>query len=96
MGVGNFVAHEAGHFLANWHTDQFNDAPNIMDQGGNFGGGIGLGPDGVYGTDDDVDVDFGADVYVPNEGFTGLEETLQSLSFGLSTGTKKGNGHHRR
>lgn len=87
VGVGNITAHEAGHFFANWHTDQLNPDANIMDQGGNFAGTFGIGPDGVFGSDDDVDVDFGADVYVPNEGFIGVENTLTSLSFGLwSTG----------
>lgn len=57
-----------------------------MDQGGNLPGTIGVGPDGVFGTADDDDVDFGPDVYNPNEPFTGVEDTLQSISFGLSTG----------
>ena len=86
VGVGNIVAHEAGHFSANWHTNQFNPSANIMDQGGNLPGTIGVGPDGIFGSADDVDVDFGEDVYVGNEGFTGLEDTLQSISFGYSTG----------
>ncbi len=72
-GVGNITAHEAGRFFANWHTDQFNDSPNIMDQGGNFPNTIGVGEDLVFGSEDDVDVDFGEDVYVPNEGFRGTE-----------------------
>ncbi len=82
-GVGNITAHEAGHFLANWHTDQFNDSPNIMDQGGNFPNTIGVGEDLVFGSEDDVDVDFGEDVYVPNEGFRGVEDTLTSIGYGL-------------
>ncbi len=84
--VGNIVAHEAGHFSANWHTDQFNPFPNIMDQGGNFPGTIGVGPDGIFGSADDIDVDFGEDFFVPNEGFVGLEDTLESIAFGMSTG----------
>jgi hypothetical protein len=87
IAVGNVVAHEAGHFFANWHTDQFDAQANIQDQGGNFAGTFGLGPDGVFGSGDDVDVDFGPDSYVPNEGFTGIEDTLESIAFGLSTGT---------
>ena len=46
VGVGNVTAHEAGHFLANWHTDQFNPDANIMDQGGNFPNTFGVGPTG--------------------------------------------------
>ena len=42
-GVGNIVAHEAGHFFANWHTNQFNATPDLMDQGGNLAGTVGVG-----------------------------------------------------
>ncbi len=90
VAVGNITAHEAGHFFSNWHTDQFNESANIQDQGGNLPGTIGIGPDGIFGTDDDVDVDFGKDVFVSNEGFTGLQDTLQTISFGLSTGIGRG------
>ncbi|MFW2380953.1 MAG: hypothetical protein ACN4GZ_04270 [Acidimicrobiales bacterium] len=88
--VGNITAHEGGHFFSNWHTDQFNDNPSIQDQGGNLPGFIGVGDDGIFGTADDIDVDFGKDVFVPNEGFSGLEDTLQTISFGLSTGNGRG------
>jgi hypothetical protein len=87
LGVGNIAAHEAGHFFASFHTDQFNPSPNIMDQGGNLPNLVGVGGDLTLGTGDDVDVDFGPDDYVPNEGFTGLEDTLNATAFGLSTGT---------
>ena len=90
VAVGNITAHEAGHFFSNWHTDQFNPDANIQDQGGNLPGFIGIGPDGIFGTADDVDVDFGKDVYNPNEGFAGIEDTLQTISFGLSTGRGRG------
>ena len=42
IGVGNIVAHEAGHFFANFHTDNFNATPNIMDQGGNLANTVGV------------------------------------------------------
>ena len=45
---------------------------------------FGVGPDGVGGTADDTDVDFGDDVLNPNEGFTGTEDTLTRTAFGLS------------
>ncbi len=83
VGVGNVTAHEAGHFFANWHTDQFNDSPNIQDQGGNFPNTFGVGPDLIFGSADDVDVDFGHDEFVPAEGFSGSENTLTSIAFGL-------------
>lgn len=85
VAVGNIAAHEAGHFLANFHTDQFNVNANIMDQGGNLANTLGLGVDGVFGTADDVDVHFIADTFVSNEGFSGTEDTLNFTAFGLST-----------
>ncbi len=74
------VSHEAGHFFGNWHVDQFNDTLNLMDQGGNFPLLYGVGPDGIGGTADDPDVDFGEDEFNPSEGFTGIEDTLGRLA----------------
>jgi hypothetical protein len=59
-----------------------------MDQGGNAAGTFGLGPDLIFGSADDEDVDFGVDVYVGNEGFFGVEDTLNVTAFGLATGRK--------
>ena len=55
-----------------------------QDQGGNFPLLYGVGPDGVGGTADDPDVDFAEDIYNPNEGFTGLEDTLNNTAWGFS------------
>ena len=85
IGVGNIVAHEAGHFFADFHTDRFNASPNIMDQGGNLDNLVGVGPDRIFGTADDLDVDFGPDIYALNEGFSGIEDTLNAVAFGLPT-----------
>ncbi|MGH3467659.1 MAG: PPC domain-containing protein [Thermocrispum sp.] len=74
--VANVTSHEVGHFIGNYHVDQFNELHNLMDQGGNPRMLFGVGPDNVGGTADDVDVDFDEDVYNPNEGFTGIEDTL--------------------
>lgn len=86
IGVGNIVAHEAGHFFGNFHTENFFTPPNIMDQGGNLANIVGVGPDLILGTVDDVDVDFGPDMFVPNEGFSGTEDTLNTIAFGLASG----------
>ncbi len=85
IATGNIVAHEAGHFFGNYHTENFETLPNIMDQGGNPAGTFGVGDDQIFGTDDDIDVDFGPDIYIPNEGFQGLEDTLNTIAFGLSS-----------
>jgi hypothetical protein len=82
--LGNIASHEAGHYLGNWHVDQFNTVLNLMDQGGNFPLLYGVGPDGVGGTADDPDVDFGEDVLNPNEGFTGFEDTHNRTRWALA------------
>jgi hypothetical protein len=86
VGVGEITAHEAGHYLGVWHTDQFNDIPNIMDQGGNLEFSIlGLGPDGIFGSADDTNVQFVRDVFNPNEPFTGIEDANSAIAFGSTT-----------
>lgn len=84
--LGNLASHEGGHFLGSWHVDPFDASANLMDRGGNFPDIYGVGADGVGGTADDTDVDFGDDVFSPFEGFTGTEETLIRTAFGLSKG----------
>ena len=74
--LGNVVSHEIGHFVGSFHVDQFDEVLNLMDQGGNFPLLYGSGEDGIGGTADDPDVDFGRDTYNPNEGFSGVEDTL--------------------
>lgn len=82
--VGNVVSHEIGHFIGNWHVEPFNEAANLMDPGGDFPVLYGVGPDRIGGTDDDVDVDFGADTFEPFEGFTGTEDTTVRSGYGLT------------
>jgi hypothetical protein len=82
--LGNVASHEAGHYLGSWHVDQNNTVLNVMDQGGNFPLLFGVGPDGVGGTADDPDVDFGLDRLNPAEGFTGLEDTRARTRWGLT------------
>ena len=90
VGVGEITAHEAGHYLGCWHTDQFNPIANIMDQGGNLNFSIlGLGPDGIFGTADDTNVQFVRDEFNPNEGFTGIEDNQSAIAFGTTEGRSK-------
>lgn len=81
--LGNVASHEAGHYLGNWHVEQFNEVLNLMDQGGNFPLLYGVGEDGVGGTADDPDVDFGPDRLNSNEGFTGEENTRARTKWAL-------------
>lgn len=77
QALGNIIAHEVGHTVGNYHTDNLSEVVNTMDAGGaGFDNLFGVGPDGVGGTADDLDVAFTEDAYIPSEGFTGLEDTL--------------------
>jgi hypothetical protein len=84
VALGNIIAHEAGHFIGNYHTDRSNEQANIMDEGGNLPNVIGAGVDQLLGTSDDVDVDFRLDDFTLSEGITGDEDTLNNSAFGLT------------
>ncbi|MCH9651142.1 MAG: hypothetical protein K0U98_23160 [Deltaproteobacteria bacterium] len=85
VALGNIAAHEAGHYLGNFHTEQFNPLANLMDRGGNLPNTIGVGPDGIFGNEDDSDVDFGEDAFEVTERFAGVEDTLTVVSCGCTT-----------
>ncbi|QDV52403.1 GEVED domain-containing protein [Gimesia fumaroli] len=87
--VGNIAAHEAGHFFGLFHTSNstFFSPSQLIDVGGSLSNTIGIGNDGFYGTGDDVDVDFGTDSLI---GFAGLQDSINTLAFGLSTGADYG------
>ncbi|MCO8269911.1 PPC domain-containing protein [Actinoplanes sp. TRM 88003] len=86
QGLANVISHEAGHFFGDFHTDNQDALPNLMDAGGTgFGTLFGVGPDGVGGTADDIDVDFGDSTFLPAEGFVGTEDTLGRIVFGLTS-----------
>jgi hypothetical protein len=84
--LGNVIAHEGGHFFGDFHTDNADDLANVMDAGGSgFAKLFGVGPDQVGGTADDVDVDFGDSPFLPAEGFTGTQDTLGRIVFGVTS-----------
>ncbi|MDX8053878.1 hypothetical protein SK571_31295 [Lentzea sp. BCCO 10_0798] len=84
--LGNIAAHELGHISGSWHQDQFNEHDTLMDQGGNPTAMFAVGADAAGGTADDTDMDFGEDVFVPNEGFTGIEDAATRTKWGYSRG----------
>ena len=82
---GTVIAHEMGHLLGCFHTDLpslFEGTPSLMD------GSIDptLGPDFIAGTKDDLDVQFVVDAFASNEPFEGVNDTLNTVSYGLSVG----------
>lgn len=90
--IASVSVHEAGHFFGGWHTLPFNGPSQIMDTGGNIAGLIGVGADGIYGTPDDTDVQFGTDTYDPFASSIpfGQQNSAATLAWGLSTGTAGG------
>ncbi len=86
QALGNVVAHEAGHLIGSFHTNNHDSRVNLMDSGGgNPRRFFGVGPDRIGGTSDDTDVNFGEDVFAPDEGFHGLQNTLNSSAWGFVT-----------
>jgi len=85
QAIGNITAHEAGHLFGDWHVDPDNARANLMDSGGNAPVLFGVGPDGVGGTADDRDVDYGPDRFDPFEPFTGTQDTAARLAHVLSS-----------
>ncbi|HUG68333.1 MAG TPA: Ig-like domain-containing protein [Pirellulaceae bacterium] len=84
--VGGIAAHEAGHFFGLFHTDLGNNVLNLIDSGGDILQVIGAGRDGIFGSSDDVKTGFiNPDNFAPGT-FTGFQDTLNSLSWALSTG----------
>jgi hypothetical protein len=84
QALGNLVSREIGHLAGNYDTDPDNAVTNLMDADGNFSAFYGVGPDGIGGTADDTDVDFGKDAYAPSTGLTGTEDTLNVTAWGLT------------
>lgn len=88
LTVGNLVVHEAGHYLGNWHTDNMNVVPSIMDTGGReIAWMAGAGSDGILGTSDDQLVEFLPDDFDPFEVVAvGEQATDVNTAFALASG----------
>ena len=79
--LGFVASHEAGHYLGDWHTQPNNGVVSIMDTFDLTQ--LGLGPDFVFGTADDVDVDFVVDQLI--EGHIGVADTMARVASALSS-----------
>jgi hypothetical protein len=96
VAVGQTGSHEVGHLLGARHQENTNRNLQLMDSGGQpiDTSRIGVGPDGIFGTADDVNITFGRDRYAfsidTNEGLTGTVNHAINLAFALSTGTRGG------
>jgi hypothetical protein len=85
--LGELAAHETGHMIGSFHTNELNTRTNLMDSGGeNQARFFGVGPDQLGGTADDRAVNFGEDRFTPFEGFTGFEDTLNNSAWAFSPG----------
>lgn len=91
-GLALIVSHEAGHFLGAKHQNPFNLNRQTMDaDSGPLSQTVyAVGPDGIFGTPDDLDIDFGRDRYTTAEFFTGTVNHAGTMAFNLSTGTVGG------
>ena len=86
--LATVISHEAGHFFGGWHQDSANASITIMDSGSTPLSQklYAVGLDGVFGTPDDLDIDFGRDRYNPVEFFTGTVNHANTMAFNLATG----------
>lgn len=91
LEVGVTTTHELAHVFGLYHTDGTNLTPSIIDGGGalNDENGLGVGPDGILGTFDDVIPRFRTDFVDPDGAVTfGTLYSGETLAHVLSTGTR--------
>ncbi len=96
--LSSVIAHEGGHIFGMLHTVNTNTIATLSDAGGTLlsqAGGLGVGPDGIFGTLDDVKPIFRDDFYAP-EVYSGFNRVTATLSHTLSSGTKGGVGQTGR
>ncbi|GAA1735577.1 hypothetical protein GCM10009809_33450 [Isoptericola hypogeus] len=80
--LGNVAAHEIGHFLGNFHTDDHDDPTSVMNTG-NLLHFYAVGPDGAAGTDDDDHIAMRTARFDRLQGISGVEDTPFRTSVAL-------------
>ena len=90
--LSSVISHEAAHTFGMLHTVNTNTIATLSDAGGTIlsqTNGLGVGPDGIFGTTDDVDPIFRDDFFA-DELFSGFNRVTTVLANGLSSGTVGG------
>ncbi|WP_044253122.1 Ig-like domain-containing protein [Rhodopirellula sp. SWK7] len=91
--AGITTTHELAHVFGLYHTNGGNLTPSIIDGGGamNEENGLGVGPDGILGTADDIPVRFRTDFVDPGGAISfGTLYSADTISHTLATGTRGG------
>lgn len=92
LALGNAASHEVGHLLGLWDAEGLfeRSAPSIMDARVFLFSSqailLELGPDGIFGTADDVDLDFAEDRFYLRERFMGFQDSAEIAAYALTTG----------
>ena len=86
--LGTTISHEFGHVFGLRHNNGDNFTCDLMDDPGVNRNAclMGVGPDLIFGTEDDTIPQFMTDQFSLNEGMLGTHFTADNLAFGLSTG----------
>ncbi|MCM2371981.1 Ig-like domain-containing protein [Aporhodopirellula aestuarii] len=93
LEIGATTTHELAHVFGLYHTDGTNLTPSLIDGGGalNEENGLGVGPDGILGTMDDIPVRFRTDFVDPGGVISfGTLYSADAISHTLATGTRGG------
>ena len=91
--LSTVIAHEAAHTFGMIHTVNTNTIATLSDAGGTLlsqTNGLGVGPDGIFGTLDDVGPIFRDDFYSDPTVRAGFERVTANMSHVLSSGTVGG------